>query len=1071
MLILIAFSLFAVSLGAAYVVWVRKFPQYVPWLKKANTAEYDPKIKERDKRADNRRLGYRYVEDVGTFFFIRDSGVWTGVRLASVTDEFSSTSEQESDAERAQGIQNALLDYFNAKNGKREAVVPCHEIIRNQPVDTSEWLERYHSNQWDPSALFDTLVDDGVEPHIRGGSPVRARYLLVRIGDQKQPVSVDPAALIVDADDSLCNEIFAKEELDFFRGRANDIVNLLSAYGTPMDRADLAWLIRKPLAGTFPVRTDIEYNRTRYARNVFFDELVQFDGFNMKQQAAVQIANPDIADDESPQVCYSTTLTVETSDTVIPFRYWDAWGRLLRSLPNPPEISWRYQLIADKLWSKAVVKATRKIADEVKDRTKDGNERALDDTRFGLLAAEADEVKEEMEAEPRPGMFGQLRISLTANSLRELKSQEQTVTNLMKNFVKLTRLKNCQYALLEEQLPGDVNPHHVGRSVLAKDFGPGGGIDIGSRYSDMEILSLARLDSAPTVGDDIEVTKTGDTLGWHGHVIGYAAENGAIVHFDPVVQMSRNAGSGVAIIGASGGGKSTLALCLFFWASEAGSQCVVLDPKNDFEKFCLYLAFGKQVLDDEFEAAANAGTIGKPGSKFQPINREFWNDTRIVSLTYGDNGSLESWKLTDDYEEGERLARRQVELLFADLPTDSPLRTVLDLAFNRLRKSYKDRADLDPNTPLPSLSSLESHLLEDYEFYEDVLAQGGHEKIAARQNRDAVDSLRKRLERARHTPYARLLFSDPEEHSGLEMAKGVGGTPTAGPTKPTTGAIRGFNHRRTIVTMVGFKPPANPTEAKATDENRAASAAMFTVLWQVERVFSSASPAIRPNRRFTASRTTSGIAAKNVRPRLLFVDEAYMVTAFEEGANLLKRALRQGRSFFFGVVIISQQALDINAIEKADDGGNGEEADQNQFGSVFVFMQRGDTEARAALKLLRSGSGGDSAAEEVLAKKLRGRSVPGGGLETGVCVTRDLDNRVATVIVDPIFDELHRATQTNAALRGRDQSVDPRPIGEWLVRTDIRDVLRKDIIEDRLATATDDFVEQFDYAPEEFAAV
>src|SRR5699024_7056850 len=142
------------------------------------------------------------------------------------------------------------------------------------------------------------------------------------------------------------------------------------------------------------------------------------------------------------------------------------------------------------------------------------------------------------------------------------------------------------------------------------------GIDLGTRWNDLNGLAIPGLESSPNVGDGVQIGRGGTVLGWQGHLIGYSAENGAAVHFDPHVQVDRHNGAGVGIIGASGGGKSSLALSLFFWMSEAGTQCVASDPKNDFEAMCYYLAFGPQVLEDGFNRDADQGILGTAKSRF-----------------------------------------------------------------------------------------------------------------------------------------------------------------------------------------------------------------------------------------------------------------------------------------------------------------------------------------------------------------------------------------------------------------------------------------------------------------------
>ncbi|KJR10429.1 ATP-binding protein [Gordonia sihwensis] len=979
----------------------------------------DLKVKE---IADGRRLGYRYCEEY-PFWFIKDGGVWTGIKMMSTTDEFDTEAEQESTIARTTEARQALLNYFTNKDPKREVRVQCHELVRNRPPDTAEWQSTYHRSQWDPSALFTELIDEQVEPHIADAAPERAHYLLIRLGDQTAPRRIDPLSAVVDADDELSDEVFSSAELGKYRQLAHEVIQRMSAFSTPMSRAELAWLIRKPLSATFPIDLTRDYSRTRFARNSWFDQIADFDGINLKGQAAVQVFNPNRTSGGEQESSYTATLTVSTAEIMLPFDYWNAWARTLSGLPNPPEISWRYAMVSEALFRKQILKATNNIADEVKDRTKDGSEKALVDTKFGELAATSEMVRQTMETRSTAGLIGQLRISITAPTLELLDVAEQDVREAMKNFCKLERRKNIQHALLEEQLPGDFNSINVGRLVMNTDVG---GIDVGTRYTDMDILAMARMDSSPTVGDDQTITTHGDVRGWFGHVIGYAAENGSIVHFDPFVQMARDSGAGTAIIGASGHGKSTLALTLFFWASESGAQTVVIDPKNDFEAFVYYLSFGSQVLADGFAEDSRKGILGTTHSRFQPINREFWEDTKIISLTYGDNGSMDPWLLTGDLDDGMQLARRQVEHLFADYAPQSEARVLIDLAFAKIRENYEASLLTDDEPPLPRLGDLITGIAEQAEYYQEVFQASDDDRVAQMRAQEQIGQIKvvqNRLESARRSDNSRLLFGSDNPD--------------------VDGALRGFSHRRTIVTMIGFKLPSNPEKIKTDTGARNASAVMFTVLWQVERLFSGASDTMSPNKR-----------VKGLRPRLLIVDEGYMITAMEAGAEMLNVALRQGRSRNFGVIFISQQALDIGKIESANRSDDAD-PDQNQFSTIFVFKQKGDQEAKDALRLLRSGARMSPVEESALAQQLR--------LPPGYCVMKDCDGRVGTVAVDQLFKELFAASQTNAVERPKYQSVNP-PANprDWTLLTEIRDSTRRTIVRDRIDEATAEAV-QFEF--------
>jgi len=135
------------------------------------------------------------------------------------------------------------------------------------------------------------------------------------------------------------------------------------------------------------------------------------------------------------------------------------------------------------------------------------------------------------------------------------------------------------------------------------------------------------------------------------------------VLYSNFVQMARNQGAGVALIGASGNGKSNLMMLLFFQDSESGARTVAIDPKGDIAQFCYYLAFGSQMVHPQFAADANAGILGTPKSQFQPTNPQFWADTSIVDVTKAADGSLDPFNISDDVQLGKERALTALQTL------------------------------------------------------------------------------------------------------------------------------------------------------------------------------------------------------------------------------------------------------------------------------------------------------------------------------------------------------------------------------------------------------------------------
>jgi hypothetical protein len=163
------------------------------------------------------------------------------------------------------------------------------------------------------------------------------------------------------------------------------------------------------------------------------------------------------------------------------------------------------------------------------------------------------------------------------------------------------------------------------------------------------------------------------------------------------------------------------------------------------------------------------------------------------------------------------------------------------------------------------------------------------------------------------------------------------------------------------------------------------------------------------------------------RPKALFVDESYVVTATPAGRSLLQRALKQGRSYAMVVYLITQQVTDLIRIEDAESREGG----TNQIHSAFMFLQKSVEEARRVAPMLKR----DPDDPRVISSLMEPH------LETGVCMYRDADNRVGTTEIDLVFAELLRATDTNPKTRPARQAVDPpADVADWSFQSEMDDM-------------------------------
>lgn len=945
---------------------------------------------QRTTHEDRERLPYRYADDL---IFLHGDSVWTGLKLAGTTDEYLTDGEKANAAEVVAHTYNTLLAVF------RGSSVLCHELIRYRPSSTEEWQRGYLKSLWHPSRLFKQLIPQ-VSELLTESTPERQRFLIVRLGDFTGESVPDPLSSIATHVTGISDEHFRSSDLQPFRDLAIRVHMQLAPFrATPCTRGDLIWLIRKTLSGhRFPSEQPILSSKP--LRNSFFDMAVNFRGRNGQDYVEIFDSDPDTGEDRST---FATTLVVGSASPMVEFNPAIAWGPILAQLPRATELSWRYELLTAVDFKDRALKVAKNVKDEQRDRTKGA---ANEDPAFDAKYERAEMLFEEASAQPQPAMIGRLRLVLSAASPRELAAAEEDVRTAMGD-IEMVRVPRAQSALLKEQLPGDFHGKVFGGLIASKS----GGVQIGERVTDVWAPAVARLDSNDQVGDAVQ-SERGRTRGWRGFPIGYTYSNGSPAHFGMHVQVARDRGAGIAIIGASGGGKSTLALLMYFWESESGTQCMVLDPKNDFEKFTYYIAFGHQVMDPDFQKETESGILGTPQSKFEPINAAFWHDTTIVSLARGVAGQMDAWSLCKSYADADDLARGQIEVLFKD----DKDRAVAELGLVAMKEAYEAQQSgqilegVDPF--VPSMGALETFL---------VVKRAGLEKMAENiENPNALGAIEKierydrvinRFKRARATKYAKLLVGNGTQVDMGDMSR-----------------------RRVIFTMHGFTPPQKPDEPMSWSESDCnAAAAMFTALSLVQNLFDD-TPIRNP---------VTGMMA--VPPRALFVDEGYMIARQKTGQGILSRGLRQGRSLNLVIVFISQQPRDVQELEQqAKDAG---EADTNQFGTVFIFRQKSPAEAGLALQLLRDTSGDNTSETASLARKLLEEG-SGGLLRGGRCVMRDVDNRVSTISVDQMFAELARATETNAAARplaqsqpipsdGRMWEIDPTTMLE--VRTGIRE--------------------------------
>ena len=920
-------------------------------------------LSKQQRRWELRRLGYRYADDT---IFVHGNGVFTGMVIDTSTDEFATAGETGDTAMLPVGIYQALLGLFDGEE------VRCHELVRYRPITTEGWFGQLLANAWNPTRMY-KILSGKVADHILHSTPQRMWALIVRLGDCPPPTGNDPYAEVSAAVLGVAEEHLTADDLAQWAAFAENLHDVVALHGAePLTRRDLLWLIRKPAHGHLPV-VDEPVTRRRPWRGGFFELAASIRGHNTGG-GFIQLFHRDPHTGED-QTSYTATLVVADEPPRQVFNARRAWSKKLARLSVPAEVSWRYTLIPPKQWKRLADKAVENVEDESKDRSKAG---ADPDDSFEARRDQAEQIKSDnADDDLQPGMVGRLRLTVSAPTPALLARAIKDVKAAMGD-VSMEVPTHAALPLLLEQFPGE----SVGSDLGALSAGPAGGLALWNRYSDIYQPALGMLGSHNQVGDRLQVER-GRTLGWIGMAIAYVKYNGVVVHFDPHSQIGRGHGAGIAVLGQSGGGKSSFVILMFFWLSESGVRCSVLDPKIDFAGFAYYIAFGPQVLDPGFMADADAGILGTPASRFQPVNREFWDDTEIVDLAHGARGSQDPWRINETFDEGYALALDLTDVLF----TDQAHRSIVRKALRSMSAAYKEATAAGRTfvcgygDALSYIRSERDELEADY-----ISARKTGDTSALRHARDEFDEVITRLENGERVPFLRLLLGKAADSHSQDRRE---------------------HKRRVIYTMAGFKSPDHPENPELwTDKDRNASAAMLSVLSRMRRDNLSGRMGTNP---------TTG--EPGIPPTASFVDEGNMVTADPAGRGYLTVNLRQGRSLNSVLFFIDQQPRGMQAIERQ---ASAESAEVNQFATVLAFKQRSKGEARAALAALRSSDDNVSSAEvDALARKLQAEEV-GGALRIGDCAMRDPDSRVAVVTIDQMFYVLQRAAQTNPKLKAID---------------------------------------------------
>ena len=129
--------------------------------------------------------------------------------------------------------------------------------------------------------------------------------------------------------------------------------------------------------------------------------------------------------------------------------------------------------------------------------------------------------------------------------------------------------------------------------------------------------------------------------------------------------------------------------------------------------------------------------------------------------------------------------------------------------------------------------------------------------------------------------------------------------------------------------------------------------------------------------------------------KIVLFDEAWFLLASRDGRRLIDRLNRLGRTENATLILATQQLTDVGEIE-------------NLIGTRFIFGQETAAEARRALELL-----GLDPEDRGMVERLR-------SYRRGRCLMRDIDDRVAELQIEPVYDHLLRILDTSPGTRLRE---------------------------------------------------
>ena len=862
-----------------WVLWQKRKKQQAPHLSSAKPKpRKSTSQREKDQKVvDRRRLTYRYADD---YLFIDGDYVFTAVRLGSWTDEAVGKDKLYSMATTPESVLGHLADDSHKP-------VVCHFRSFPRVKSPEEWAEDRIRRAPNPSSTFRNQMLAQAIYLTQEERTYYEQVMIVRLGhisSKKAPQKSDEAPLdplrvwaeanrfasVIDgvADDYLSPEAIGEWTAEAVR--VHERFHKLG--GSPFRRADLIQLIRSPLYGHLPVPLAEDFGHQVWGPGQFQLAL----DFNATRNGKNIIINqPDPITGEMTR-SYQTTLVVADYPKRAEFSEARAWCKLATTAKNKlgfhVNTSWRFDLLPYQRILEIAEKAYGNLQDEINDKESVGGIPTKEQQQNRDIAKTwVDDINEHKLA----GMEGQIRFIIAAPTETELARRVDRFKTYMSEGAHITLAQpgHMQVSLLQEALPGNAP------RVMIAPY---------KRFTDLSLFGYGLPMSSTKVGDEVTYNREGRQMSWIGGYIGDSLVENLPTYFDAHSTLARNGGGAtLSIAGRTGAGKTAFITRQFDEGSESGQECLALDPKDDIARFILYRSFGAQVLEPGFEEEFRAGTLGTPGSKFQPTDPEYWNDSLITDITQAKDGSLDPFVIEDDVDQARLLASEILDQMLGEK------------AWNEFETDVTDALDaVVQEDPEPTLYKVVQFIQRKadaaYAFRE---GQGNEER---------VERLYRRMRALMRLPLSRLAFAKDKAAATEAQAKGF---------------------RRRVFTMPGVSLPAG--DASSWREPQRMTAGVMQLVLRMMIIHS------RRDRDAKAH---------------IFVDEAHVFASYPAAVENLKTSMRMIRVLNTVLWLITQNASDLARLDSGSNSSEAE-ATINQLQAMFIFAQRGEADVRAALKM------------------------------------------------------------------------------------------------------------------------